>query len=231
MGNKRIMSETLGFLGRLRRDARGNMLAFMAALLVPLAALSGSAVDMGRMYAVKTRLQQACDAGVLAGRKTMTDSTGWDSNAQNAAQSFFKSNFQSGWMSTKSVSFNPQKTTENQVSGTATATVPMAVMGMFGMGDRTVNVSCEARYDVADADIVFVLDTTGSMSCLTSDSVFDVQQLRREQRGRQWRRHLFRHGKGQFAYRRSAQRRFKLLHDADIAGRCIDAFPIWLRSL
>jgi len=44
-------------------------------------------------------------------------------------------------------------------------------MGMFGMAARTISVTCEARCDVADADIVFVLDTTGSMACLTSDSI------------------------------------------------------------
>lgn len=171
MNNKRVMAETLGFLSRLRRDVRGNTLAFMAALLVPLAALSGSAIDVARMYAVKTRLQQACDAGALAGRKSMTADGTLDTSETGPAQSFFKNNFQSGWFKTDSVSFTPTKTNENQVSGTATATVPMAVMGMFGMGARTVNVTCEARYDVADADIVFVLDTTGSMACQTSDSV------------------------------------------------------------
>jgi len=171
MNNKRVMAETMGFLSRLRRDVRGNTLAFMAALLVPLAALSGSAVDVARMYAVKTRLQQACDAGALAGRKSMTADGTLDTSATGPAQSFFKNNFQNGWFSANSVTFTPTKTAEGQVAGTASAVVPMAVMGMFGAGPRTVNVTCEARYDVADADIVFVLDTTGSMSCLTSDSV------------------------------------------------------------
>ena len=163
------MAETVGFLCRLRRDVRGNTLAFMAALLVPLAALSGSAIDVARMYAVKTRLQQACDAGALAGRKSMTAAGDLDTSATGPAQSFFKNNFQNGWFSTNSATFTPAKTTEGQVSGTASAVVPMAVMSMFGMGPRTVNVTCEARYDVADADIVFVLDTTGSMACLTND--------------------------------------------------------------
>ena len=171
MGKERVLVETMGFLSRLRRDVRGNTLAFMAALLVPLAALSGSAIDVARMYAVKTRLQQACDAGALAGRKSMSAAGDLDTSATGPAQSFFKNNFQSGWFKTSSVSFTLSKTSENQVAGSATATVPMAVMGMFGMGARTVNVTCEARYDVADADIVFVLDTTGSMACLTSDSI------------------------------------------------------------
>ena len=160
-----------GLLVRLRRDARGNVLALMAALLVPLTVLSGSAVDLSRMYSVKTRLQQACDAGVLAGRKSMTDPAAatLDATATSAAQTFFTSNFRSGWFKTSAVSFTPAKTTDNQVSGTATATVPMSIMNMFGMAARAITVTCAARYDVADADIMFVLDTTGSMACTTAD--------------------------------------------------------------
>jgi Flp pilus assembly protein TadG len=169
MGKKRVIEETVGFLGRLRRDVRGNTLALMAALLIPLAALSGSAVDLARVYAVKTRLQQACDAGALAGRKMMTGSDVLDASDTGPAQTFFKNNFNQGWFKTNQVSFTVAKTSDGQVSGAATATVPMTVMTMFGMGARTVNVTCEARFDVADADIMFVLDTTGSMACTTSD--------------------------------------------------------------
>lgn len=171
MSNKQVMAETTGFLSRLRRDVRGNTLALMAALLVPLAALSGSAVDLSRTYAVKTRLQQACDAGVLAGRKMMTDpdATQLDDTASNAAQTFFSNNFRAGWFKTSAVSFTATKTGDSVVSGTATATVPMTLMTMFGVSSRTVNVTCEARFDAADADIMFVLDTTGSMACTTAD--------------------------------------------------------------
>ena len=171
MRKKRTITETLGFLSRLRRDMRGNTLALMAAMLIPLAALSGSAVDLSRIYSVKTRLQQACDAGVLAGRKMMTDtaSSTLDDTATAAAQTFFSNNFHSGWFRTTSVSFTASKTGDSQVSGTATASVPMTVMTMFGITSRTIGVTCEARYDVADADIMFVLDTTGSMACTTAD--------------------------------------------------------------
>ncbi len=162
----------VGFLGRLRRDARGNALAIMAAMLIPLAAFSGSAIDMGRLYTVKSRLQQACDAGALAGRKFMADSsaTTLDNNATAQAQAFFTNNFRSGWFKVASVTFTPTKTVDNQVAGTASATVPMTIMTMFGIGPKTVSVSCQARYDVADTDIIFVLDTTGSMACLPADS-------------------------------------------------------------
>ena len=55
----------------LRKTRRGNTLAIMAAAFFPLAGLIGGGVDMSRIYITKTRLQQACDAGALAGRKAM----------------------------------------------------------------------------------------------------------------------------------------------------------------
>ncbi len=159
------------FFGRLKRDVRGNTLAMMAIALVPLSALAGSAVDMGRLYVVKVRLQQACDAGVLAGRKNMVSSgTILDTASAEQAKAFFRNNFREGWLNTAAVVFTPAKTSDNQVSGTATATVPMSIMKMFAMPNITLNLTCEARYDVADTDVMFVLDTTGSMACLPQDS-------------------------------------------------------------
>lgn len=57
-----------GILTRLARDRRGNTLAMMAIALIPITELGGSGVDIARVYMVKNRLQQACDAGVLTGR-------------------------------------------------------------------------------------------------------------------------------------------------------------------
>ncbi|RZL83151.1 MAG: hypothetical protein EOP66_04155 [Sphingomonas sp.] len=165
-------------LGRLRRDVRGNTLAIMAAAMIPLAALAGSAIDAARLYVVKVRLQQACDAGALAGRKFMTssDGTALDATASTQATAFFRNNFRLGWMGTKTAVFTPTKTTDQQVAGAASSQVPMTIMKMFGAADVTLSVKCEARYDVADADIMFVLDTTASMACTTADGTAGCSQ-------------------------------------------------------
>lgn len=165
-------------MSALARDMRGNTLALMAAALIPLAGLAGSAVDMARLYVVKARLQQACDAGVLAGRKFMTDTSNstLDSTATAQANAFFANNFTTGWMTTNTVSFTPTKTADSQVAGTASAVVPMTIMKMFGSPSITLNVSCQARYDIGDSDIMFVLDTTGSMACTTADGTSGCSQ-------------------------------------------------------
>jgi Flp pilus assembly protein TadG len=168
-----------GLLTRLRRDIRGNTLAIMAAALIPLIGFAGSAVDMARLYVVKVRLQQACDAGVLAGRKAMTDtqmSTPLEDAAKQQATAFFNNNFRPGWYQNRNVSFSTSKASvnttvgvANAVSGTASATVPMALMQFFGVSARPLTVNCQAVFDVGDADVMFVLDITGSMNCYPSD--------------------------------------------------------------
>lgn len=156
-----------GFLTRLRTDVRGNTLAIMGASLVPLLGFTGASVDMARLYVVKVRLQQACDAGVLAGRKFMTSNV-LDSASKDKADNFFQNNFRQGWFQTKAVEFKPLATADGQLEATAKTIVPLSIMKFFGGTEVQLETSCQARLDVADVDIMFVLDTTGSMSCVPS---------------------------------------------------------------
>ncbi|MFD1612890.1 pilus assembly protein TadG-related protein [Sphingomonas tabacisoli] len=162
-------SDKRGFLQRLARDVAGNTAAIMAAALLPLAGFTGAAVDTARLYVVKVRLQQACDAGALAGRKMMTG-TSLDQNAKDQAKTFFDNNFKPGWFQTTNVSFQATDTADGQVQGAASATVPVTLMRIFGSGPTTLNVTCEARKEIGDVDVMFVLDTTGSMVCNTSEA-------------------------------------------------------------
>lgn len=166
-------------LNRVARDQRGNVLAMSVFIIFVTVVLAGSTVDTARLYLVKARLQQACDSGVLAGRRFMVDSASptIDTNAATQATNFFNNNFKAGWLQTTSISFTPSKTANNRVSATASAVVPMTLTRLFNIihpwvsvpGSQTINVTCEARYDLADTDIMFVLDTTGSMACLPSE--------------------------------------------------------------
>jgi Flp pilus assembly protein TadG len=167
-----------GFLTRLARDRRGNTLAMMAIALIPMTGLAGSAVDTARVYYVKVRLQQACDAGVLAGRKLM-NGTDFTSDAQSQSRAFFANNFKSGMLGSETPAFTPRKTGENQVAAIATVTVPMTLTKMMGMAPIDLRVECEAKLEIPNLDIMFVLDTTGSMSDPNpGDSVTKIAALR-----------------------------------------------------
>jgi len=161
MSEKAVKST--GFLGRLRRDASGNTLAIVAAAIFPLAAMIGGGIDISRLYLTKTRLQQACDAGALAGRKAMSGITWTDAN-NTVAEQFFHMNFPDGRYGTGTTAVDYSASNTGAVTGTASVVVPMTLMSLFNMPDKTIHAECTADLQLPNTDVMFVLDTTLSMN-------------------------------------------------------------------
>ncbi|MFZ2996746.1 pilus assembly protein TadG-related protein [Sphingobium sp.] len=153
----------VGFMARLARNTAGNTLAITAAAVVPLLALVGGGIDLSRLYLSKSRLQQACDAGALAGRKAMSGIT-WTTANENVANNFFHMNFPDHKFGTGTMSINYTASTTGAVTGTASVVVPMTLMGIFNYGAKTISASCTADLQLPNTDIMFVLDTTLSMN-------------------------------------------------------------------
>ena len=150
------------FLARLARDRRGNVLAVVGASLVPLLAMTGSGIDLTRAYMAQARLQQACDAAALAGRRVMTGGV-VDKTVTDEATKFFNFNFpQATW---NTAAFTPAITqgADSTVIVTAATTINTEIMRLFGFKTLPISVACNAKQDFVNTDIVLVLDTTGSM--------------------------------------------------------------------
>ena len=159
-----------GFMSRLARNQKGNVMAMVAAAIIPLAALIGGGLDMGRAYMARARMQQACDAAALAGRRAMTTSSMTQAN-KDEAKKFFDFNFPQGTFQaatfTPVIRSKPGETTTVQV--TASTTMPTTVMKIFRYETLPLSVTCEARFDIGNTDVMLVLDTTGSMAYAISD--------------------------------------------------------------
>jgi len=158
-----------GFMRRLARDARGNTLAIVGAALVPLAGMIGSGVDMSRAYMAKTRLQSACDAAALAGRRVMQNDT-LNATVTNEAIRFFNFNFQQNKYNTASFTPNVTRPAIGTVRVTASTTIPTSIMRIFGFTTLPLNVTCDASLNFVNTDIMLVLDTTGSMDNDVNDN-------------------------------------------------------------
>lgn len=179
VGNRQSWIGVRAFLTRLARDTRANTLAMMAIAIIPLAGMVGGGIDISRMYIVKTRLQHGCDAGALAGRKAMGGGN-WSQTVNGVtdypkvtAQQFFDSNFDKNAYG----GTNPTRAfTESagKVTGSASATVPMTLMKIFGRRSETLTVSCEAEMRLPNTDVMFVLDNTGSMDAKPDNSYCDT---------------------------------------------------------
>ncbi len=157
-----------GFLTRLARDRAGNTLAMIAAAVFPVLGLVGGGIDMGRGYLSQSRLQQACDAGVLAARKKMGANVPQDgilpAAAERVGNKFFNLNYRSGAYGSTNRTFTLTLETDAAVSGRASVTVPTTIMRLFGRDQIPLQVDCQARLNFSNTDIMFVLDTTGSMA-------------------------------------------------------------------
>nr|WP_274380852.1 VWA domain-containing protein [Altererythrobacter sp. C41] len=155
-------------LTRLGRDRSGNTLAIIAAAIAPILAMVGGGIDMGRSYLSQSRLQQACDAGVLAARKRLGAQaavTGEISpDVAETGQRFFNINFRSGSYGTEDRDFVMTLEEDLAISGVATVSVPTTIMQIFDFTVVPVSVECEAQIDFANTDVMMVLDVTGSMA-------------------------------------------------------------------
>ncbi len=160
-----------GVLSRLRKDEAGNTIAIMAAAVIPVIGLVGGSVDMSRIYLTQTRLQAACDAGALMGRKVMAGGQ-WADNSGRAnaqANAAFLANFESGAYGTESLAKSFSES-GGKVTGTASVDIPMTLMKVLGQEERTISVSCSAEMRIPNSDVMFVLDTTGSMDSAVDSS-------------------------------------------------------------
>ena len=149
--------------GRLFRDRGGNTLAIVAAAMLPMAGMIGSGVDMARTYMAQSRMQQACDAGALAGRRIMSGDI-FNQTVKDEAAKYFNFNFPQ--QTYKTAAFTPSVTRPSQgvVRVQASTTIPTTIMKTFGINSLPLSVDCRASQDFVNTDIVLVLDVTGSMA-------------------------------------------------------------------
>lgn len=140
----------------------------IAAAIAPIMAMVGGGVDMGRSYLSQARLQQACDAGVLAARKRLGSEavvTGdIPEDAGEIGQRFFNINFRDGAYGTTARQFTMALEDDYAITGEAKVIVPTTIMRIFGFEEVPVKVNCTAQINFTNTDVMMVLDVTGSMS-------------------------------------------------------------------
>ena len=169
-----------GILTRLRSDTSGNVLAISAAAMIPLTVMVGSALDLGVTYMARGKLQNACDAAVLAARQSMTGVT-FDTDVQDQGSRFFDFNFPKGTAGVDNPTFTLAQDTvlKGQLNAKATAKVPTSLVKIIGFDDIDISVDCRAMKETGYNDIMLILDTTGSMNNAPSNgSGTKIERLR-----------------------------------------------------
>lgn len=183
MLGKKDRNPIFAILRALRSNTAGNVYAMAAAALFPIAGIIGGGVDIGRAYMAQARLQQACDAGALAGRRSMTGAVMSAADAAEARK-FFDFNFPEGTFDTDPFvtingAANPRFVDgpgDKTVNGFIETTMNTSIMRIFGYKKMTLAVDCASRLDIGNVDVMMVLDVTGSMGWTLSGSTTTKMQ-------------------------------------------------------
>jgi Flp pilus assembly protein TadG len=138
----------------------------MILILVPA---TGLAIDVGLMYLVQTLLSASADAAVLAGARSLSrgsDDATQHANAAATANTFFRANFPSGYLSTANLQVSSVATTDStylrSVVTTASVDLPLIFMRVFGGNTITLHASSTATR--RDVNIMLIMDRSGSLA-------------------------------------------------------------------
>ena len=151
-------SKTLNAARRLARDTSANVAMMFGLSIIPVLIATGTVVDYSRASSVQERLGHALDAAALAvGSSLETDEV----VLKGIARTYFESNYPD---LASEVGGNLAVTITNEtISVSATAVVDTAIVKIVGIDHLSVAASTMVTKETSGAEVVLVLDNTGSM--------------------------------------------------------------------
>jgi Flp pilus assembly protein TadG len=144
-------------LSRIKRDKKGNVGIIFGLVLVPIVIAMGAAVDYSRAFLKQKDLASAVDTAVLAGG---IYSDGSQSVFEDKIKKTLYANFPEAEVDT--LTFNRDSVTK-AVTVTATSKVDTVFAGIWNVDNVPIQAAAEAKPGRSYAEIVLVLDNTGSM--------------------------------------------------------------------
>ncbi|MDH3700592.1 MAG: VWA domain-containing protein [Alphaproteobacteria bacterium] len=154
-----------GFLRGLVRHENGGTITTIALSAGFLVAFVGLAIDTTRGYMLKQRLAYAVDVAALAAAKSATTE-----DVTVIGQRYFDANFPAGYMGATNLSVTFTASPDNtQVTVTANADLPTALMTVVGFDKVDVGMETIAQRQAKGLELALALDTTGSMNGFIDD--------------------------------------------------------------
>jgi len=160
---------------RSKRRERGAVLILTALTLIVLIGAVGLAVDSGRGYGVKARLNAAVDAASIAAARALSEGiTDAEriSRARDTGTRFFNMNYPPNFMGStvSSPTINAQRLENGRWVVDVSATADMPTTFMRVLGRTEYDVAAQGQAIRRDLDVVLVMDTSGSLAPPTSPS-------------------------------------------------------------
>jgi Flp pilus assembly protein TadG len=136
MTNRRALERVRDLVLEFRRARGGNLAVIFALAAIPVIGAIGAAVDLSKANDVRTQLQNALDAAVLAG---VTQAS---ASQVSTASAVFSGDFAGKYGNTATASFT--QNADNSLSGTANSSVQMSFMAVLGKSSVVVNAAATA---------------------------------------------------------------------------------------
>jgi Flp pilus assembly protein TadG len=163
--------KSFGSLHAAKKRERGVVLLLGALCLPVIIAILGITVDLSIMYAIKGRLQMACDGAAVAALRSLNLANSISSQqtpAQHVATQWFNANFAGNFMGAQGTTLSTPVVAQNAATFVTSVTVsastnsPSYFMKYYNFGATLIGASGQAsRRNVV---MTLVLDRSGSMN-------------------------------------------------------------------
>ncbi|HRD78471.1 MAG TPA: pilus assembly protein [Hyphomicrobiaceae bacterium] len=154
-----LMSRATSFF----RDRRGNVAIIFAMTTIPVAGVTGAAIDYGRAYVAHMHLQSATDAAAMAAASAANKTTG---ERESIAVAMFKANVAGNSAIANAV---PQVTQSDGVTKVeVSAAVGTTFMRLLNVNDMLIEASTTVQTAGKKLELALMFDVTGSMNDTTS---------------------------------------------------------------
>jgi Flp pilus assembly protein TadG len=149
----------MGALSRFRSNEDGNVAMIVAIALMPIIAMTGSAVDYTRSATARSKLQTAVDSTALALAREADGLSDADiqKRAESYVQALYKPDFDVD--APKIVATRNTKT----IKVTGTSAVPTTVLRAVGFETVPISAEADSVWAMNKIEVSLVLDNTGSM--------------------------------------------------------------------
>ena len=146
-------------LSRFIKEENGSALLLFAGSIVTIFALGGGAIDAGKGYYLREKLQTATDSAALSGVRELSNASLTATVNEN-----FNANFPANYMKATlgTLTVTPDLT-KKQLKLQRSATYNTSFLRLLGIPTMTVSVVSTAVHNDEKREIVMVLDNTGSM--------------------------------------------------------------------
>lgn len=170
------------------KNERGNVAIMFGLSTFVVVGAVGGAVDFGRAYSLKAKLQQSLDAAALAAASTYVNDPNHDVEAASTHGSQFfnasMANVTGGAEMT--LTLDPETETVRMTGSTTVKTPFLAIVPVLGVDSITMSAYSEATTTVslsgggslAEVEVSLMLDITGSMDWDAGGGLTKIQALK-----------------------------------------------------